>query len=96
MNIYISIIGPVGGTNYDLELEAYQFTGSGAGTFTVGGNPNAAGQFGPAQQHSTMGAASGTLTLTSKSAGSVSMSLTSTAGGAPVTVAGTWSCASVG
>lgn len=95
VNIYVSLVGPVGGTNYDLELEAYAFTGSGAGTFTVGGQPQASGQLGPAEQHPNYGSTSGTITLTSKTAGMTSMTFTATAGGAPpVTVSGNWSCAS--
>jgi hypothetical protein len=94
--VYISIIGPVGGTAYDLEVEAYGYT-SGSTTFTVGATPpRAAGQFGVTGQKPDWSAASGTLTLTSQKVGTIDMAFAGSAGGGPtpqpVHAAGSWSC----
>jgi len=96
-NIYVSIVGPLRTTQYDLELEAYGYASPGTFTIGAGTNGGALAQLGIKNTKPDWSSDAGTLSLTSQTAGSLTIDLTGSSGSSvsPVHVTGTWSCKSI-
>lgn len=96
-NIYVSIVGPLRSTQYDLELEAYGYASPGTFTIGAGANGGALAQLGIKNTKPDWSSDSGTLKLTSQTAGSLTIDFTGSSGSSMSTVhvTGTWSCKSI-
>jgi hypothetical protein len=97
-NVYVTLDGNVGGKEYALSIEVYG--SQTAGTFPIGGQakPYAGAQMvdvgsKTSSQPVQLRAQSGSVTLTSKTAGSITADLTPDSGSGAVDATGSWVCA---